>query len=136
MFGQVHDNLVLYRERPTPSYRFRQIVLVELQDGQFVVHVFEGDVISQTRNLTRPLKMPRLISILICRPPARTRRRNLTRVWSPVGLHTPVRSAIGWKAASRDVNPRRAPSTSQNAHEDHALANINPHTLKSAPPGP
>jgi hypothetical protein len=45
MFGQVYDNLVLYKKQPTPGHRFRQIAVVELQDQQFVVHVFEGDVI-------------------------------------------------------------------------------------------
>jgi hypothetical protein len=43
MYGQVHGNLVLYWGRPTTGARFRQIVVVELE--QFQVPILEGEVL-------------------------------------------------------------------------------------------
>jgi hypothetical protein len=43
MYGQVHENLELYSGRPIPGARFRQIVVVELE--QFQVRILEGEVL-------------------------------------------------------------------------------------------
>jgi hypothetical protein len=50
MYGQVHENLVLYRHRPIPGARFRQIVVVELE--QFQVRILEGEVVQLEPNFT------------------------------------------------------------------------------------
>jgi hypothetical protein len=41
MYGQVHENRVLYKQEA--NNRYRQIVVVEMR--QFEVRIFEGDVI-------------------------------------------------------------------------------------------
>ena len=43
MYGQVHENRVLYKDEAKPGNRYRQIVVVELE--QFDVRILEGDVI-------------------------------------------------------------------------------------------
>jgi len=43
MHGKVHQNYVLYKQHPQPGHRYRQIVVVE--EGQFEVLIFEGDVV-------------------------------------------------------------------------------------------
>jgi hypothetical protein len=43
MYGQVHANLVLYKRNPKPGHRYRQIIVVELE--QFQVRVLGGDVV-------------------------------------------------------------------------------------------
>ena len=43
MYGEVHANRVLYRDNPIPGARFRQIVVVELE--QFQVRILQGAVV-------------------------------------------------------------------------------------------
>jgi hypothetical protein len=43
MYGQVYGNRVLYKMNPEPGHRYRQIVVVELE--QFQVRVLGGNVI-------------------------------------------------------------------------------------------
>jgi hypothetical protein len=43
MYGQIHENLVLYCDRPIPGARFRQIVVVELEP--FQVRILDGEVV-------------------------------------------------------------------------------------------
>lgn len=45
MYGQVYANHVLYKDRPEPNHRFRQIVVVELE--QFQLRILGGDVIQE-----------------------------------------------------------------------------------------
>jgi hypothetical protein len=45
MYGHIHDMRVLYDKNPTPGHKFRQIAVAELQQPQFVVFIFEGDVV-------------------------------------------------------------------------------------------
>lgn len=45
MYGQIHANHVLYNKNPKPGHKYRQIAVGELQQPQFVVFVFEGDVV-------------------------------------------------------------------------------------------
>jgi hypothetical protein len=40
----MHTNRVLYKNNPQPGHRYRQIVAME--EGQFQVRIFEGDVIT------------------------------------------------------------------------------------------
>jgi hypothetical protein len=44
MLGDIHASHVLYRERPQPGHRYRQIAVVEMGD-QFQLYIFGGDVI-------------------------------------------------------------------------------------------
>jgi hypothetical protein len=48
MYGQVHENLVLYKARPKLGHLYRQIVVVELETIQ--VRIFEGEVIHEEPN--------------------------------------------------------------------------------------
>jgi len=43
MYGQIHANYVLYRDRPERGHRYRQIVVHELDT--FIVIFGEGDVV-------------------------------------------------------------------------------------------
>jgi hypothetical protein len=43
MYGEVHANRVLYRKTPQPGHRYRQIALLE--NEQFEVRIFTGDVV-------------------------------------------------------------------------------------------
>jgi hypothetical protein len=43
MRGDVHEGFVLYKNNPKPGHRYRQIVVVEMD--QFEVRILGGDVI-------------------------------------------------------------------------------------------
>ncbi len=45
MRGEIHANHVLYREQPLPGHRYRQVVVVEME--QFQVFIFGGDVVQE-----------------------------------------------------------------------------------------